>query len=350
MNPDHSHSLSCCSPTAEKQKWFLNKNILATAVLFLFLSVSFFFPALSSLHQNLWMYIRMIWWAILFGFLLGGLLDRYIPKEYIAAVLARKEKKSVFYAVMLGFLMSSCSHGMLALSMGLHKKGASTSVVIAFLLASPWANLPITLMLLSFFGLKALYIILGALVIAFNTGVLFQFLEKKGIIEANPNTYVLDENYSIVKDIQKRIQTARFSLSTLPEDVKVISKGALALADMTFWMVVIGVLLSSLSAAFIPESLFKQYMGPTLLGLLATLAFAAAMEVCSQGTAPLAFEIFKKTGAFGNAFVFLMAGVVTNLTAIGLVWANIGRKAALWIPIVALPQVIVLGILANHLF
>jgi len=33
-----------------------------------------------------------------------------------------------------------------------------------------------------------------------------------------------------------------------------------------------------------------------------TLIVATIMEVCSEGTAPLAFELYRQTGAFGNAF------------------------------------------------
>ena len=68
-------------------------------------------------------------------------------------------------------------------------------------------------------------------------------------------------------------------------------------------------------------------MGPTALGLLVTLIVATIMEVCSEGTAPLAFEIYRQTAALGNAFVFLMAGVGTDYTEIGLLWHNIGRKS-----------------------
>ena len=341
--------MDCCHKEV-KRSWLLNKNFLTLIVLSALLALTTVWPAFVPVRQNLWMYLRMIGWAIGLGFLLGGLLDRYVPKETISAVLAKKRKRSIFYAVMLGFLMSACSHGILALSIELHKKGASTPVVVSFLLASPWANLPITLMLIGFFGLKALYIILGALWIALITGFIFQFLESKGLIETNPNTLLLHEEYSVGKDIRARLKGLRFSFINLKKDLIAIWQGVLALADMTLWLVVSGVILSSLAAVFIPDDLFHRYMGPTLGGLLVTLAFAAVMEVCSQGTAPIAFQIFKKTGAFGNAFVFLMAGVVTDLTAIGLLWVNIGWKTALWIPVVTVPQVFVLGILANKLF
>ncbi len=45
-----------------------------------------------------------------------------------------------------------------------------------------------------------------------------------------------------------------------------------------------------------------------------------------------------------------MAGVVTDYTEIGLLWHNVGKRVAIWLPIVAVPQVILLGISANIIF
>ena len=91
-------------------------------------------------------------------------------------------------------------------------------------------------------------------------------------------------------------------------------------------------------------------MGPTILGMGITLGVATILEVCSEGMAPLAFEIFRQTGTLGNSFVFLMAGVVTDYTEIGLLWHNVGKKTATWLPIVTVPQVIVFALVANILF
>jgi uncharacterized membrane protein YraQ (UPF0718 family) len=63
----------------------------------------------------------------------------------------------------------------------------------------------------------------------------------------------------------------------------------------------------------------------------------------------LAFEIFKQTGALGNSFVFLMAGVATDYTEIGLLWHNLGKRTAIWLPIITVPQIIILGYFANPL-
>jgi hypothetical protein len=44
-----------------------------------------------------------------------------------------------------------------------------------------------------------------------------------------------------------------------------------------------------------------------------------------------------------------MAGVVTDYTEIGLLWTNIGWRCAVWLPIIAVPQVLLLSWLFNLL-
>lgn len=296
------------------------------------------------------MYLHRIWWAVLLGLFLGGVIDRFIPREYVSHLLAKPSKKTIFYSVILGFFMSACSHGILALSIELHKKGASNPAVVAFLLASPWANFPLTIMLIGFFGLKALYIIGCALAVAVITGFIYQFLESKNLIEKNKNIKETKEEFSMVEDLKARFRSYQITSKQLRQDIKGIITGSISLADMVLWWILIGMGLASLAAAYIPQAVFQNYMGPTALGLLVTLVAATIIEVCSEGTAPLAFEIYRQTRAMGNAYVFLMAGVVTDYTEIGLLWHNVGKRVAIWLPVITVPQVLALGILANTIF
>ena len=339
---------TCLVPA--KTKWYKNKTTIIASILILLSVASYIVPILEPFRKSLLMYFRRIWWAILLGFVLGGIIDHFIPREYVSHILASPKKKTIFYSVILGFFMSACSHGILALSIELHKKGASNPAVIAFLLASPWANFPLTIMLIGFFGLKALYIILCALIIAIITGLTFQFLQSKGLIESNENVKEVEKGFSIIKDLRERVKSYRISLDQLKQDIKGIFSGSISLANMVLWWILLGMGLASLAAAYIPQDFFRQFMGPTALGLGVTLIIATILEVCSEGTAPLAFEIYRQTDALGNAFVFLMAGVVTDYTEIGLLWHNVGKRVAIWLPIIAVPQVIVLGILANIIF
>ncbi|TBR16672.1 hypothetical protein EPO66_04245 [bacterium] len=339
---------SCCH--SKTQPFFKNKLVIITAATLLLIFLSFFFNFLFPLRREFLMYFRKIWWAVCLGLVLGGIIDYYVPREYISKVLSRKKPSTIIKAVGLGFLMSACSHGILALSMQLHKKGASNPAVISFLLASPWANLTITVMLVAFFGIKGIFIIISAIVIAVNTGLIFMFLEHKNLIEKNKNTVEVSDQFSIRKDFLRRLKVYKFNFKTLSADFKGIAEGTFSLADMVLWWIILGMLLASAAGAYIPVHFFHKFMGPTFTGLLITLLLATVIEVCSEGSSPLAFEIYRQTHALGNSFVFLMAGVVTDYTEIGLVWANIGKRTAIWLPIVAVPQVVALGYLFNVLF
>jgi hypothetical protein len=339
--------LKVCLP-ASKGPLLKNKLFVASCVLILLLLTSLFVGFLKPLGAALLMYIGKIWWAVALGLFLGGVIDHYIPAEYISKILSRKKPATIFNAVFLGFLMSACSHGILALTIQIHKKGASNPAVVSFLLASPWANFAVTVMLLSLFGPKGLFIIIAAIIVAINTGFVFMFLEKKGLIEKNKNTVEVSADFSILKDLKARVKDYKFNLVTLKSDLKGIINGTLALSDMVLWWIIFGLLIASIAGTYIPVHFFHRFMGPTILGLLVTLGVATVIEICSEGSSPLAFEIYRQSGALGNSFVFLMAGVATDYTEIGLLWANVGRRVALWLPLVSVPQVVLLGYIFNN--
>ncbi len=331
--------------------WYLNKTVWVAGVLLALGGLSYYFPILIPFRNTLLMYVHTIWWAILLGLILGGIIDHFVPREYISHVLARPSKRTILHAVTLGFFMSACNHGILALSMELYKKGASTSSVIAFLLASPWANFSLSLMLFGLFGLlKTIYIILGAVVIAIVTGLIYQILEREKWVEKNEGSLAFNENYSILSDFKIRYQNYHLTRQQILDDLKGVYKGMISLGNMVLWWTFLGIGLASFFGAYVPEKFFHQYMGPTVRGMMVTLFVATVLEVCSDGMSPLAFELYRQTKALGNSFVFLMSGVVTDYTEIGLIWQNIGKKAAIWLPIITVPQVIVLGVIANLIF
>jgi len=325
--------------------WYKERLYVVGLITIAIVVIAYFFS--EKLFDAFVDYFKLIWWAILLGVFIGGIIDFLIPNAYISKYLSKNEKKTIFYSVIFGFLMSACSHGILAISMELYKKGASISAVIAFLLASPWANLPITILLFSFFGAKAFLLIISAIVIAIITGLIYQVLEKNKKIEQSKHIVRIDESFSIKKDIKKRWKKYKPNYENNIKMLKGILRGSWALSKMVVWWILIGMVLASFARAFVPHEFFMNYMGATLLGLFVTLIIATIIEVCSEGSAPMAFELFKQTGAFGNSFTFLMAGVITDYTELGLIWSNIGKKTAIWLPIITIPQVILVGYLFN---
>ena len=329
------------------KKWYKERVFIASAFAAGVLIAAYFFDFTRPFTTAFLDYLGLIWWAVLAGFLVGGFIDYYIPKEYVQKYFAVHKKRTVLYSVAFGFAMSACCHGVLAIAIELYRKGASTASIIAFFLASPWANLPITILLFGFFGFKAFYIVIAAVIIAVITGLIYHFLDQKRLIECKGHDMKVDEKFSIRKDVSRRLNGYEFTAGNVRNDFSGVLRGSWSLARMILWWIILGLLMASFAHAFIPQGIFATYLGPTILGIFVTLAVAALLEVCSEGSSPLAFEIYKQTGAFGNSFVFLNAGVATDYTEIGLIWSNIGRRAALLLPIITVPQILLFGWLFN---
>ena len=196
-----------------KSKWWKNKLFLIFCLYVLVFIGVRYVNFLKPLQESLFMYLGTIAVPILLGLFIGGVIDWLIPGEYISALLAPKRKRTIIYSVITGFFMSACSHGILALAIQLHKKGASPPAVVAFLLSSPWANLPLTILMFGFFGVRALFIIISAVIIAIITGYIYMFLESRNWIEKNPNTIKLDSDFSVIDDAKVRLKKVKISFT-----------------------------------------------------------------------------------------------------------------------------------------
>ena len=336
-------------PAARRAPWWRSKSVWAAGIVGLTLGAGQVWPAAQPAAAALWGYLAQAGWAVVLGLLLGGIVDHYVPKEYITVWLAGRRRRTIITAAGLGFLASSCSHGCLALTIELFRKGASVPAVITFLLASPWASLSFTLLLISLMGAHGLAVVVLALAVAISTGLIFQQLDRRGLLDPNPNRVTVAADFSIAQDLVARFRARRWTAAALADDLRGIARGAWGLGEMVLFWVALGFTLSAVLGAAVPHGWWTRWMGPTGAGLLATMAVATVLEVCSEGTAPLAVELYRQTGALGNAFAFLMGGVITDWTELSVLWTTIGRRTVGWLLLVTLPQVVVVGYLLNHL-
>ena len=75
-------------------------------------------------------------------------------------------------------------------------------------------------------------------------------------------------------------------------------------------------------------------------------------EMCirdsSEGSAPVAADLMTRAQAPGNSFAFLMGGVSTDYTEIMVLKdATQSWKIALFLPLVTLPQILLIAYLTN---
>jgi len=286
------------------------------------------------------------WWGLLIGIAAMAVISRF-PRELVAAVLGRGGSISgLFRAVGAGVLLDLCNHGILMVGMSLYKRGASLGQTLAFLIASPWNSLSLTLILAALIGWKwmLLFIVLS-MIVALVTGWVADRLVHAGKLPSNPNAIALPRDYLLGPAIKGVLRTLKPGVANYIG----LAREGLSESKMVLRWIFFGFVLTALIRAFVPDASFQQYFGPTIAGLFLTLLVTTVIEVCSEGSSPIAADLLTRAHAPGNAFVFLMAGAATDYTEImSLRETTRSWKAALALPLISTPQVLLVGWLIHQ--
>ena len=228
----------------------------------------------------------------------------------------------------------------------LYERGASYAQVLTFLIASPWNSFSLTLILFALIGIKwTLIYILASVVIALITGLIVMQLTKSGKLPTNPNKTERDSNFNLKENAIRDLKTVNWTPKFFLE-IFTGSKNELKI--LVKWLL-LGIIIASAIRAFVPVELFQDWFGPTVIGLFLTLAATTVIEVCSEGSAPVASEIVNNANAPGNGFTFLMAGVATDYTEMMVLKDTTKSwKMAFILPILTVPQTLILGLIFNQ--
>lgn len=320
-------------------------------VAFLFIHYAWFRDSIelpawySMLSLSVYELMHTMWWGIVVGILMLSVLAK-IPREFVISILGTNNGLSgILRATAAGVLLDLCSHGILMVGAKLYNRGASIGQVMAFLIASPWNSFSLTLILIALIGFKwTAAFILFSMLIAIISGLLFDFFVEKGVLPSNPQKIDIPEDFQFWASAKENFTNTEFSLQFV---ITMLIDGVKDSRMVLRW-ILFGVLLAGLVRAFISPEQFGTYFGPTLAGLGITVLIATLMEVCSEGSTPIAADLLTRANAPGNSFAFLMTGVSTDYTEI-VVLKDTAKswKIALFLPLITVPQILVIAWLMN---
>ena len=350
--PEPAEPSGCCGTETTKKS---RPDILlwSTIVLvyigyFVDLLLSSQLTSLSVVAGQLFAAIRDImdsmWIGLGLGMLFVGLLGR-VPREFVTSLLGKGDSFiGILRATFAGVLLDLCSHGILLVAMRLYQRGASLGQVMAFLIASPWNSLSLTVILIALIGwqLTTLFIA-GSMVIGIVSGMVFTVLVKQGKLPENPNTIELNE-FHAWPEAKKQLKAASFGLGWWQT---MLWEGIKDSRMIVRWLL-LGVLLAAAIRTFLPIEAFQTYFGATMIGLGMTILVATVLEICSEGSTPIAADLVTRANAPGNGFAFLMTGVATDYTEIMSLKETTGSwKVALFLPLITVPQVVLFASVMN---
>jgi uncharacterized membrane protein YraQ (UPF0718 family) len=324
--------------------WISLAIIALSYAAYIFFDTSLTDTIVHHFTMSIFEIMNSMWWGILIGIFFVGLMNQ-IPSSKIQRLFGKpRTKGSILRATLAGVALDLCSHGILLVGMNLYKKGVGLGQVMAFLIASPWNSFSLTFILISLIGLPyTLLFIAASAVIAIISGYIFDILVTKKILPESPYESQIDSTPDV--SLWQLIKTHVF----VPKSLWAMIKEGISESSSIMRWLFLGVIISALVRVFVSPESFSEYFGPTALGMLITLLGATIIEVCSEGTTPLAADIVTRAGAPGNGFAFMMTGVSTDYTEIMAIKETTKSwKIALFLPLITLPQIIILGLLINY--
>jgi uncharacterized protein len=256
-----------------------------------------------------------VWWALVLGFAISGVVQAWTPRERIETALAGSGPGAVARATGLGAASSSCSYAAVAIGKSLFQKGASAATMLAFQFASTnlvW-ELGLVLWVLIGWQFTLAEYVGGIVMIALMALALRMFVPRR--IEEPAREHARTAQSGDVHHVASESLGLRERLFSVRawSDVAHNFRGDW---QMLWREISIGLLLAGFVAQLgngFFEGLFIRHTGgfaATLENVVVGPLIAVASFVCSVGNVPLAAVLWSGGIGFAGVLAFLFADLI----------------------------------------
>jgi len=234
-----------------------------------------------------------VWWALVFGFAISGVVQAWVPRERIESALSGSGPRPVALATGLGAASSSCSYAATAIAKSLYQKGASAATALAFQFASTnlvW-ELGLVLWVLIGWQFTLAEYLGGIVMIVLMTVLMRAFVSPPLEAEARAHAQAADTGHQHHMAGERLSWRERLTSSSAWSDVAHNFRGDWR---MLYKEITIGFLLAGFIAQFgngFFEHLFLRNAPaplPTIENVIIGPIIAVLSFVCSVGNVPLA--------------------------------------------------------------
>ncbi len=298
---------------------------------------------------------RDVFWSLVLGFTISGLVQALVPTEGMRRALGREGAREIALATLFGAASSSCSYASAAVSRSLFKRGAGLVPSLAFLFASTNLVIELGIVLLLLLGwvfTAAEWI--GGLVLVVVMAVLVRLTCPRGLAEQarrHPETGQGHEHQSM--------PVAGDTLWSRLRNPALAARVAQSFAmdvSMLWKDIALGFLIAGALGAVVPGPWWSavflhgatppvRAVGDALIGpLVAVLSF-----VCSIGNVPLAAILWNRGIGFGGVIAFLYADLIV-LPLLDVYRRYYGWRMAAYIAAVFYATMVLSALLMDGLF
>jgi uncharacterized membrane protein YraQ (UPF0718 family) len=285
---------------------------------------------LDQIGQGLWNAFQMaweVWWALVLGFMLSGIVQAWVPRAQMARVLGGHGLRSLAIATGFGAASSSCSYAAVAIAKSAFQKGASLASAMAFQFASTNLVFEIGIVIWIFIGWQfTLAEFVGGLILIVLVWLAIRLL-------VSPREEEEAREHALAADSGHAHHSAGGSPWRSLQAWQDVGRNFRHDWQMLWKEIIAGFLIAGF-VALLPMSFFNslfltdtggaaQLVTNVLLGpVVAVLSF-----VCSVGNIPLAAVLWAGGISFGGVIAFIYADLI--IIPLAIIYARYyGRRLA----------------------
>ena len=257
-----------------------------------------------------------VWWALVLGFALSGVVQAWIPRSRLERALGGRGPRELAVSTGLGAASSSCSYAAVAIAKSLFQKGASFASAMAFQFASTNLVFEIGIVMWIFLGWQFTLaeFVGGIFLIALMWAAIRLFVSRRAEAEARVHAEHADAGHQH-HSAGTELMTWRERLTSIDawSDVAHNFRGdwEMLWKEITAGFVIAGFV------ALLPMSFFNRLFlthssaTPRLLESVVLGPVVAALSfVCSVGNVPLAAVLWAGGISFSGVIAFIYADLV----------------------------------------
>ena len=304
---------------------------------------------------------------------LTGFMREYIPQDKLQKKLTKHERWGPLFAALLGMLTPFCSASVVPVSMGMASMGISLGTVMSFLISAPLCNFIVLAMIYVAFGLKiTAYYLVITLTAAILGGWFISKTPWRNEIKRDgelnnkktPSSCATSATQAQCNSMPKLAPTCgntnscSESVATLSitdteiDPSKAVSalRFAMALFKRIIPYVLLGALISGVSAAYLPSHLVAEYVGgDNVFSVVIAAIIGVPLYLRIEMAIPLLKVLIVKGMGIGPAMALIIGGTGASLPEIAIVSSLLKPKAVVAFVAIILTTAIIGGLLFQYI-
>ncbi len=304
------------------------------------------YDLLLTFLSETWLVLAQMGPYLLFGFLVAGILSVYINPEWVERHLGGRGMLPAVKAALFGVPLPLCSCGVIPVSTGIYRHGASRSATTSFLLSTPQTGVDSIAVTYALLGpVFAIFRPVVALLTGIIGGALVQFADDNGANAAPENKAETD-----VAGTTDNCECDSCEDDDNPSKIgRVLKYGFINLPKDIGSALLIGILIAGVMAAIVPPDYLGGLIGGGIVSILILMAAGVPVYVCATASVPIAAGFIHMGASPGAALAFLVAGPATNAATFTTIIKVLGKKTAIIYLSTVAVSAVVSGLFLNWL-